>query len=160
MVGTSKFERRYFDISNNVHPVERTSTKRGKSVYVATERVATCTHKKIQHTFMEENNVNISIGTISSLKPFFITNPTDKEKVLCMCKLCLNTRLKFEALMDHSKKNGGPFSDSISEYLMTSCKCGKNKNGYWARQCCLDECKSCHIKTIIPLPNLDSEVIL
>ena len=43
---------------------------------------------------------------------------------------------------------------------MTSCKCGKNENRYWARQCCLDECKSCPIKTIIPLPNLDSEVIL
>ena len=89
-------------------------------MYVAWCRVATCTIRKLRSKIMSEKGVNISIDLLSYLKPFYITNPTDKEKLMYMCKLCLNFCLKFNALMTHSKKFNGPQFDSISSYYMSS----------------------------------------
>ena len=67
----------------------------------------------------KRKGINISTGLLSYLKPFDITNPTDKEEAMCMCKLCLNFCLKFDALMTHSKNFNGPHFDSISSYYMS-----------------------------------------
>ena len=78
------------------------------------------------------------------MKPFYITNPTDKEKVMCMCKLFLNFHLKFNALMTHSENFNARHVDSSSSYYMSSCNCLKGGNGYldfkfaerWCKNCC------------------------
>ena len=109
---------------------------------------------------MEERSINVSIGLLMYLKPFYITTATDKEKVMCMCKFCLNFRNKFEALMAHSKKYDGPKFDSISSYFMGSCACPEKENGHWALDCCVGLCKRCSNKEIQSIPNLDNEIVL
>ena len=117
-----KYERRYTNLNNDKHPVQQ-KLKRGVKVYVASRRVATCTIRKLRSKIMSEKGINISIGLLSYLKPFYITSPLDKEKVICMCKLCRSFCLKFNPLMTHSKNFNGPHFDSISSYYMSSCKC-------------------------------------
>ena len=137
-----KYEHRYANLNNDKHPVQQ-KVKRGVKVYVASRRVTICTIRKLRSKIMSEKGINISIGLLSYLKPFYITNPTNKEKVMCMCKLCLNFRLKFNALMNHSKNFNGPHFHSIFSYYMSSCKCSKGENGYWALKCVEGKCKNC-----------------
>ena len=117
-----KYERKYVNLNNDKHLLQR-KVKCGFKVYVASHRVATCTIRKLRSKIMSEKGINISIGLLSYLKPFYITSPLDKEKVMCMCKLCLNFCLKFNPLMTRSKDFNGPHFASISSYYMRSCKC-------------------------------------
>ena len=78
-----KYKRRYANLNNDKHPVQQKVT-RGVRGYVASRRVATCTIRKLRSKRMLEKGINISIGLLSYLKPFYITNPTDQEKVMCM----------------------------------------------------------------------------
>ena len=39
-----------------------------------------------------------------NLKPFYIENPYEIEKESCLCKFCLNLRLKFDAVQKHLKR--------------------------------------------------------
>ena len=76
----NEYEKRYINIINDRHPME-VKKKRGKKVYVATRRVATCTVRRLQRKLEEKNNVNASLGLLMHFKPFFITSPTDKVHV-------------------------------------------------------------------------------
>ena len=144
----------YGNLVNEIN-LEETKSKRGTTIYSSPRRVATCTIWKLQTKLLEKHDITISMGKILSLKPFYVTYATEKETMLCMCKTCLNTRLVFQALMKHSKQNNGPRYQSISQYLMGSCACDKNPNGYWSLKCCLGKCIDC--MDIIPeeLPNLN-----
>ena len=112
-----RYDARYENITHEKHPVKE-KLKRNVKVFCATRRVATCTVRKLKAKLLTEHGLNVSLGAISYLKPFYITNPTEKEKVLCMCKLCLNYRNKFTAMMAHSKEHNGPYYDSISKYYI------------------------------------------
>ena len=60
-----------------------------------------------------KNDINVSIGKILSLKPFFILYATEKEMALrlwCFCKLCFNAKMMCNA----SKKEGDTMPASIS----------------------------------------------
>ena len=76
-----------------------------------------------------------------------------------MCKLCLDFRLKFNALMTHSKNFNGPCFDSISSYYMSSYKCSEGENGYWALKCVEGKCKNCCNIKPPEIPNLKDEVL-
>ena len=39
---------------------------------------------------LAENNIDVSFGTILSLRQFFITFATEEEMALCLCKISLN----------------------------------------------------------------------
>eukprot|EP00111_Clytia_hemisphaerica_P013434 TCONS_00039437-protein len=114
----------------------------------------------MQTKVLSERGLHISIGLLSNLRPFFVTDPTDKEKVMCMCKLCLNFRLKFNALMSHSKRHGGESFDSISRYYMGSCACSKGENGYWTLKCVTGNCNKCKNKKLTVVPKLDEGELL
>ena len=60
-----------------------------------------------------------------------------------MCKLCLNTRLKFDAIMLYQKENAGATFSSISDFLMNTCPCLHDDNGYFKLECCTGECSKC-----------------
>ena len=95
------------------------------------------------HGKLRFNDIDVSIGTIISLKPFFVNYATKKEMALCLCKICLNTRLLFEAVMEEEKKQGVvPFS-SISKYFMTDCECEQSPNDYFSWRCVTGNCKQC-----------------
>ena len=82
-------------------------------------------------------------GTVISMKPFYITYATEKETVLCMCKLCLNARLLFNPLMENGKSSGGTTFSSITEFFMDSCQCPRSINGYYQYACCQGKCRAC-----------------
>ena len=90
-----KAEEIYVDISILQHSeikIEELTNKRKAIVLSSNRRISTCTVREIQAKLMSLN-INISLGKIIALKPFFITHPTDKGMALCLCKLCLNIKL-------------------------------------------------------------------
>ena len=107
-----------------------------------TLRIVTCTNPKIVNIIKEEYDLSLPVGTVWYYKPFYISNPTEKEKLLCMCQFCLNMRLLFEVL----RSKYGEIGDSLSEYLMGECDCAKNENGFWQIKCCTGKCSSCKTK--------------
>ena len=104
-----------------------TMMKRNRAVYVSNRRIATCTIRAVQKKLKEEEGIDVSIGKLLALKPFFITHPTDKELALCLCKLCLNCRLLLDVLNTQGKKDGERVTDSVTEFFMDSSKCEKTE---------------------------------
>ena len=78
--------------------------------------VSTCTNNAIRNKLMEKG-ITVSYGTVLALKPFFVTAATEKEIALCLCKLCLNTRMLFEPLMTQAKKDGDNEYKSITDFF-------------------------------------------
>ena len=87
--------------------------------------IATCRVRLIQSR-LEEKGVIVSIGSIVAFCPFLITFVTEKEIDLCLCKLCLNTRMMFKPPVKQAKKDGDEFFSSITEFFMSSCQCYKS----------------------------------
>ena len=111
--------------------------------------IATCIIRSIIEQLPSEG-ITISYGTAISMRPFFVMHATEKEIVLCLCKLCLNTRLLFELLMVQAKKDNDKTTDSITEFFMDSCDCPKTSSGYYHWNCVSMKCKNC--KKIKPMP--------
>ena len=65
------------------------------------------------------------------LRPFFITFAPEKEIALCLCKLCLNTRMLFEPLMAQSKRDNDMTTELITEFFTYPCEYLKCPNGYY-----------------------------
>ena len=78
--------------------MEETTNKRGTTQYASNRMIVTCNVRSI-HKKLCERGVNVSLGTVLNLRPFFVTYATEKELSLCMCKLCLNARLMFQPLI-------------------------------------------------------------
>ena len=112
--------------------------------------VVTCTIRSIQDQLSQQDIV-VSYGKIISLHPFFITFATEKEIALCLCKLCLNTRMLFEPLITQAKRDGDPTTESITEFFMYSCTCPKSQNGYYNWKCVSCKCKECKNKNPMSL---------
>ena len=103
----------------------------------------------------EKHGLLLPIGTIWCYKSFYVTNSTEKEKQLCLCKLCLNERLLFQVLHKYSE-----MGDSLSAYLMGRCDCTKDENGFWRIKCCIGKCTSCKSKRdqLNDLPGLEADI--
>ena len=101
----------------------------------------------------------MSFGKITTLKPFFITHPTDKEMALCLCKICLNVRLVFKVIMDQEKKDGGKITESSTEFFMSTAGCEKQEIGYYKWKCVTQKCKACKDKKPMALTCQDSETV-
>ena len=120
-------------------------------IFVATKRVVTCTVKHMKTLVNVKCGYDISLGELNFLKLFFVTNATEKERVLCMCKCCLNMRLKFDVIMSHIKANEGETYSSISDFLIKNCTCDRNENGFYDLKCCTGNCDEC--VEHFPFPN-------
>ena len=113
-----KYIEQYGTVKNNEAVIEEVKNKRGQTYYSANRMVVTCTIRSIQDQLSQQGIV-VSYGKIISLRPFFITFATEKEIALCLCELCLNTRMLFEPLIAQAKR------DNVS---LASAKNVKNKN--------------------------------
>ena len=60
--------------------------------YLAKWMLATCTIRSFIERLSNED-IAVSYGTVISMWSLFVTYATEKEIALCLCKLCLNTRL-------------------------------------------------------------------
>ena len=97
---------------------------------------------------LSELNTDISVGTLLNLRPFFNSFATEKEMVLCLCKICLNTKLLFGPLQQETRKDNDMVTESISNFFRHACKCSKSKNGYFKWKCV--NLKSSDCKSIKP----------
>jgi len=95
--------------------LEEHTSKRKINFVQTTRRVITCTVRGLQQKLKEKFRIEV-------LKPFYLTCATEKEIILCMCKLCLNTRLLFNAV----KTDIDDESSSISSFFMSHSTCSKS----------------------------------
>ena len=123
-------------------------SKRNQTLLSVNRRVATCTVRAIKNK-LESENCKVSVGTVLNLKPFFITYPTDKELALCLCKICLNTRLLLEPLVVQGNKDGNLVTESVTGFFMDTIPCVKNENRFYKWTCVTQKCKHC--KNIKPI---------
>ena len=63
--------KRFKDLVNE-EVIEEETDKREVKLITATRNIMTCTIRKLQVKLFEKYNMNVSIGTIFNLKPFFI----------------------------------------------------------------------------------------
>ena len=101
----NEFVKFYDDLTfpTEIGSFERETNKRGVSLVTVTKRVLTVTLRAVQTKLLQKTGQELSLGTIFNKKPFFITYASEKEKVLCMCILCLNIREIFGSLMNYLK---------------------------------------------------------
>ena len=78
-----------------------------------------------------------------ALKPFFINYAIEHEMALCLCKLCLNTRLLFDSIMSEERKSGGEIFKSVTEFFTAKCDCTLSSNGFYTWSCVTGKCKQC-----------------
>ena len=131
--------------------IENERNKRGIEMVTTTKRILTITLRKLLEKIHSAGH-KFSLGLLVQMKPFFISYASEKEKILCMCILCLNVREVFNSLMAYLKtvEEESVFS-SISQYMMKSCTCTWSEVGYYKKECCKGKCRDCTIK-IPPLP--------
>ena len=89
--------------------------------------IATLTVRGIQEKLKSKQTI-VSVGTLMALKPFFINYATEREMALLLCKLCLNTRLLFDAIMSEERKSGGEIFKSVTELFTAKCECSLSSN--------------------------------
>ena len=77
-----------------------------------------------------------------------------------MCKLCANTRLKFDTVMLHQQENGGAAFSSISDFLMDICPRLHDDDGYFKLECCIGKCSKCKNCNHSTTDNLNKGVLL
>ena len=141
-ISKSKYNELFHNIENKTVSVDVVVNKRGRTLYQANRMVLTCTVRDIQKMLFDKGH-SVSLGKVVSLKPFFITYPTDKEVALCLCKLYLNVRLIMEPLMKEAKEDGDEVFKSATKFFMSSCDCDKGTNGYYKWKCVNLKCKDC-----------------
>ena len=139
--------------------IEEEINTRGRLFYCCPRMIATCTLNQLKHKVYEKHQIEVSLGTMLNLKPIFITYATEKEKVICMFKLCLNTRLLFSPIMEHTKSSGGQEFTSITEYFMHSRNCPRALNGYYQYLCCEGKCKECKKIQLPLIPDLSGDTM-
>ena len=76
-----------------------------------------------------------------NIKPFYIHSATEREKEACLCKVCLNTQLKFDGLMKIINE-GVEVTNSLTEYFGAGILCPKDVNGYFHQKCIAGECQN------------------
>ena len=112
-------------------------------IFVAKKQARACTVRHMKTLVKEKCGYDTSLGKLNFLKPFFVTNATEKERVLCMCNRCLNMKLKLGVIMSHIGANGGETYSSISDFLMKNYTCDRNKNRFYDLKCCTGNCDEC-----------------
>ena len=72
--------------------------------------------KKIYQAFVE-TRFACSISTFIKYNPFYITEPTEREKESCLCKKCLNAHLLLAGINNFQKAQKlSPFA-SVTDFL-------------------------------------------
>lgn len=111
------------------------TNKRGVELVAVIKQVLTITLQSLQKKLFEKLGCGISIGTIHQNKPLTSLLMPQREKVLCMCIICLNIREMFDALMNYVKKiNPDLVESSITKYFMQGSSCEWVKSEYWAKR--------------------------
>ena len=142
--------------------LEEFLSKRNQRMVKSTRRVFTKTVRQLRTIVEAKIGNRISTGSVWKNKPFYVISPSEREKASCLCKFCLNLRLKFDELQTHLKDEDKKMT-SMSEYFAHGIECMKDENGYYQLKCISSECDNdnCRLKPIfqsddfeIPNPNI------
>ena len=82
----------------------------------AQQMVYTRPVKKIYQAFVETEFACL-VARFIKYKPFYITAPTEREKELCLHKICLNTHLLLAGMSNIRKAQKLPLHLSINDFL-------------------------------------------
>ena len=111
------------------------SNKRNTRIVIGPRYVATKTVREILVELNAEGN-NCGISSVYKSRPFFVGVPTEREKLECLCSVCLNARVLFNKLMCTVKQQTRETpSDSITMYLTAGKICQIARSGYAALTC-------------------------
>ena len=75
----SVYLEQYKDLVNDI--IKEETSKRVIKSLTATRKVMTCSIRKLQTKLFKMHNISASLRTIYNLKPFYISFPTEKEKI-------------------------------------------------------------------------------
>lgn len=67
----------------------------------------------------------------SNTNPFLLGLQQIQNYNFVLCKLCLNTQLLFDKICSQANADNEELDYSISDFLMTSCKCYGSENGFY-----------------------------
>ena len=141
-ISKRKYIEKYGSLSHEPIKIDERKNKCGQLYLASNRMVVTCPLRSIQGK-VAEKGYTVSLGLVLSLRLFFVTHPTEKELSLCLCKLCLNSKLLFEPILVQAKKVGDDISKSLTEFFMPSCSCPKAVNGFYQWKCVSLKCKEC-----------------
>ena len=137
-------------------------SKRNKDMVKTTRRISTKTCREMKEILKSMYNVDVSLGSVMNLQPFYVQTATEREKESCLCKFCLNIGLKYNVLLKHLKADV-ELIHSLSEYFGYGVTCPKDVNGYFQIKCIASECdnldcsssKARYTNKHFDLPNVD-----
>ena len=132
----------YSDLTNQEVVIKESVNKWGQRVFSVPRMIAALTVCGIQEKLKSKRAI-VSVGTLMALKPFFINYATQCEMALCLCKLCLNTRLHFDSIMSKERKSGGEIFKSVTEFFTAKCGCKLSSNGFHKWACVTGKCQQC-----------------
>ena len=133
----------------DIHDVDTTTvdTKRGPKLQ-AHRRVTTNSYKKLHQDFQKLYNSNMSYRSFINLKPFYISQPTEKETEMYVCNKCLNPHCLYQAIRS-ALTSVIDLPTSLSQYLCKNMNCGREtETDFYKRTCILGQCDNCKIVNI------------
>ena len=75
------------------------TNKRMTEVAQVPRHVSCISVRKMKEIMEKEFNTNISYGSVLKTRTFFVTVASEREKLECLCGVCLNIRILFNSLM-------------------------------------------------------------
>ena len=86
--------------------------------YICAQRmVYTQPIRKLHEKYLKDQDIKCSVSTFIKYKPFYITNPTEREKESCLCKRCQNAHLLLEGINNFRKASQLPIHTSVTVFL-------------------------------------------
>ena len=158
-ISQKQYKSKFGSLENKYIEIVKITSKRKKNILSANRMVVTCTLRGLQEKLLAKGH-KLSLGKIHSLRPFFVTYPSDKEMTLCMCKICLNIRMVFDALFKKAKSDGEDIENSITNFFMPNVNCPRSPNSYFMWKCASGNCNNCNnapVKTLL-CENSDEDV--
>ena len=130
-----RFAKKFGDLSfPDDLKIECVTSKRNQRLVKTTRHIATKTVRELQEFILKKSEIKVSYGSVINYRPFYIQVATEREKESCLCRVCLNCRLKFNALLKHLKE-GTVKTHSLSEYFGNGIICPKGIHGYFDEKC-------------------------
>ena len=113
----------------------------------ARRRITTFPYKVLHKEFQKLYNSRMSYGSFISLKPFYVSRPTEKEIEMCVCSKCLNPHCLYKAIKSAIDTC---LPASLSQYLCKNMTCEWEPGAdFQSRTCILGQCgKNCKIVNI------------
>ena len=133
----------------DIHDVDTTTVdiKRGPKLQ-AHRQVTTNYYKRLHQDFQKLYNSNMSYKSFINVKPFYISQPTEKETEMCLCSKCLNPHCLYQAIRS-ALKSAIDLPTSLSQCLCKNMNCGREtETDFYKRTCILGQCDHCKLVNI------------